>query len=63
MLGVLKESSKVTHQFYSVWVACSHPLISGTHLLPITSAVYVWTLRLTCVFSWSHTTSKLCRWL
>jgi len=32
MLGVLKESSKVTHQFYPVWVACSHPLISGTHL-------------------------------
>ena len=29
----------------------------------VTSAVYVWTLRLTCVFSWSHTTSKLCRWL
>jgi hypothetical protein len=32
-------------------------------LIAVTSAVYVWTLRLTCVFSWSHTTSKLCRWL
>ena len=46
-----------------VWVACSYSLIPETNLLAVTSAVYVWTLRLTCVFSWSHTASKLCRWL
>ena len=32
-LGVLRESSKATRlNFYPVWVACSHSLISGTHL-------------------------------
>ena len=56
-------STLTTHFLHLVWVACSYSLIPDTHLIPITSAVYVWTLRLTCVFSWSHTASKLCRWL
>ena len=34
---------------HSVWVACSHSLIPETNLLAVTSAVYVWTLRLTHV--------------
>jgi len=32
---------------HPVWVACSHSLIPETNLLAVTSAVYVWTLRLT----------------
>ena len=37
-----------------LWYSC---------LLAVTSAVYVWTLRLTHALSCAWTTSKLCRWL
>ena len=62
-LGVLRESSKATRlNFYPVWVACSHSLISGTHLIAVTSAVYV---HLLCVLrvslSRTLTTLVLCR--
>ena len=56
-------STLTTHFLHASLRDFSPSLIPDTHLIPITSAVYVWTLRLTCVFSWSHTTSKLCRWL
>ena len=34
---------------HSVWESCSLSLIPETYLNPITSAVYVWTLRITIV--------------
>ena len=63
-LGVLIESSKVTHHFYPVWVACSHSLIPGTHLIAVTSAVYVLTLpHWILPLSRIGLASVLCRWL
>ena len=63
-LGVLKESSKVTHHFYSVWVACSHSLISGTHGSSLSHRPSTFELcELLVSLSRTHNTSKLCRWL
>ena len=64
-LGVLRESSKATRlNFYPVWVACSHSLISGTHLTrrhigrlrPLLCALHIPLSRVCSAL-------VLCRWL